>query len=208
MTPFLAVKLLQWKQILYLLDFFSPLVQLARWTPFKDGRFRLRSRSHAWSRLRFLAIWSQSRNRSQVFFYDSRVGVKPGVDSIFWLTGVGTEVNFFLTTGVGVKSLAWSQSWNRSRDWSESPIFDQDIDYVCSWYSGFVRGHLLERRACLWVGISFPQWMQCVRAVMGATLEKRAIYSRTDCKSTNRRSRTSREPGSSHKWSVKIRNCH
>ncbi len=74
----------------------------------KDGRFRLRSRSRAWSRLRFLAIWSRSRNRSQAFFYDwsrnrsrsqaiglesesepemgdfdSGVGVKPGVDSIF-----------------------------------------------------------------------------------------------------------------------------
>ncbi len=75
---------------------------------------------------------------------DSGVGVKPGVDSIFWLTivGVGTGVNFFLTTGVGigvgvnislysgvrtgvgVKPLAWSRSRNRSRDWPESPIFD------------------------------------------------------------------------------------
>ncbi len=79
---------------------------------------------------------------------DSGLGVKPGVDSISWLTGVrvGTGVNFFLTTGVwtgvgvsfflysgvgtgvgtgvGVKSLAWSRSRNRSRDWLESPIFD------------------------------------------------------------------------------------
>ena len=36
----------------------------------KDGRFRLRSRSHAWSRLRFLAIWSRSQNWSQAFFND------------------------------------------------------------------------------------------------------------------------------------------
>ena len=36
----------------------------------KDGRFRLRRRSHAWSRLHFLAIWSRSRNWSQVLSHD------------------------------------------------------------------------------------------------------------------------------------------
>ncbi len=79
----------------------------------KDGRFRLRSGSHAWSRLWFLIIWSRSRNRSQDFFYNWSRNRSRSQD-FFLATGVGVII--FLATGVkvgvgiGVKMLVWSRS--------------------------------------------------------------------------------------------------